>query len=92
MGIIMTKFKIIREGDKKPSLEQMQAFVGGRIEIVRLSDGDHLVINEEGLLDGLPINFEATAVWYCDLGYEVVEEHGLPPLVGDIMLVHGGSD
>ena len=88
----MTKLKIVREGDKKPSLEEMQAFVGGRIEIVRLSDGDHLVINEEGLLDGLPVNFDATAVWWCDVGDDVVKEHSVPPLVGDIMLVHGGIE
>ena len=90
----MTKFKIIREGDPKPSLEEMQAFVGGRIELILLSNGDHLVINEEGLLDGLPINQTATNMWWNDLGLDRsgIDIQRVPPLVGDIMLVHGGID
>ena len=88
----MTKLKIVREGDTKPTLEEMQAFVGGRIEIVYLSDGDHLVINEEGLLDGLPVNLDATTLWWLDIGEEVVKENSLPPLVGDVLLIEGGLD
>lgn len=37
------------------SLEEMQGIVGGYIEIVHLKDG-YMVVNEEGLLMGLPIN------------------------------------
>lgn len=37
-------------------LEAMQQQVGGYIEMVTLEDGIDLVCNEEGKLDGLPVN------------------------------------
>lgn len=38
------------------SLGELQGFVGGYIEIVYLEGGGIMVANEEGLLEGLPIN------------------------------------
>tara|TARA_R100000322_G_C5278861_1_gene149154 strand:- start:15 stop:290 length:276 start_codon:yes stop_codon:yes gene_type:complete len=46
--------------DKQPSLEEMQEFVGGYIEVVTLPDFRQMVINEEGKLLNLPINMVAT--------------------------------
>ena len=46
--------------DKKPTLEEMQEFVGGYIEVVTLPDYRQIVINEEGKLLNLPINMIAT--------------------------------
>lgn len=43
-------------------LEEMQEIVGGYIEIIRLNDGRIIVVNEEGLLQGLPVNIEATNI------------------------------
>lgn len=51
-----------REVDAAPTLEELQALVGGYIEIpggtIRLSNGDRaqMILNEEGLLQGLPPN------------------------------------
>jgi hypothetical protein len=42
------------------TLDEMQAYVEGYIEILRLPDGRALVINEEGKLRQMPINPEAT--------------------------------
>lgn len=42
------------------SLEELQRFVCGYMEVVTLSDGRLLVLNEEGKIDGLPYNVEAT--------------------------------
>lgn len=50
------------------TLEEMQGYVGGYIEIVGLNDGRLLVVNEEGKLDGLPINRGATAIWEANHG------------------------
>jgi hypothetical protein len=41
-------------------LKQLQQFVGGYIELVYMNDGSVFVINEEGMLMGLPANREAT--------------------------------
>lgn len=43
-------------------LEEMQDIVGGYIEIIRLNDGRVIVVNEEGLQQGLPVNIEATNI------------------------------
>ena len=90
----MTALLTIKRETERPSLEDMQEFVGGRIEIIFLSNGDHLVINEEGLLDGLPINQKATNIWWNDLGLDRsgIDIQRVPPLVGDIILVEGGLD
>lgn len=56
----MTTVTYIDSGS--PSLKQLQEEVNGYIEIVALRDGRQLVVNEEGLLLGLPFNPEATAL------------------------------
>lgn len=64
-------FKIIViEPDKMPyvkeisgSLESMQEIVGGYIEILPINNDYMFVLNEEGKLLDLPINFS----WYNDL-------------------------
>ncbi len=44
------------------TLEECQAYIGGFIEILRTClPGELLMINEEGILDDLPINHHATA-------------------------------
>lgn len=43
-------------------LEELQEVVGGYIEIIRLNDGRIIIVNEEGLLQGLPVNIEATNI------------------------------
>ena len=88
----MTVLKRITKDMEQATLRDMQKFVDGRIEIVYLSNGDHLIINEEGLLDGLEPNMEATDIWWLDVGLENVLSHGMPPLVGDILLIEGGLD
>ena len=45
------------------SLKEMQAIVGGYIELVELNDTNTIVLNEEGKLNGLPLNIEATRVF-----------------------------
>lgn len=42
------------------SLEELQGFVGGYIEIVRMDDEHFMVVNEEGKVYGLPINMTAS--------------------------------
>ena len=42
--------------DKAPTLAEMQKFVGGYIEVVYASNGDQIVLDEEGRLKGKEIN------------------------------------
>ena len=61
--------------DEKPTLEKCQEFVGGYIEIVRYGN-KQIVVDEEGLLKGKPINVDAT-------------EEANRTVVGDAMVLSG---
>lgn len=72
--------------DRKLTLTEMQKIVGGLIEYVPLPDGyGDIVVNEEGLLMGLPINTQATemmrAAW--------LERHDPSTLNFDMMVIVG---
>ena len=45
------------------SLTELQAVVGGFIEVVHLPDGRLMVVNEEGKLNGLPVNPKASELY-----------------------------
>jgi hypothetical protein len=54
---------------KKFSLDELQTYVGGYIEIVALKPGNGhatMYINEEGKLKGLPYNPQATKIAVID--------------------------
>jgi hypothetical protein len=42
------------------NLQELQKFVGGYIELVYLPNNRIMVVNEEGKVDGLPVNERAT--------------------------------
>lgn len=62
--------------------------VGGLIDCVSLpSQGLDLWVNDEGLLEGLPINPVASALWYGE-GYLKEPQ----PLVGDVIITGVADD
>jgi hypothetical protein len=59
------------------TLAELQAIVGGYIEIVRTVDGEFMVINEMGKLEGLELNIPATRIY----------QHGRrDPIVGNAIV------
>ena len=48
---------------KTYTLEEMQTAVGGYIEIVHVGRRHLMVVNEEGKLNGLPVNKKATELY-----------------------------
>lgn len=52
------KYKIIE--NKTPTLQEMQEYVGGWIEVVYLPNDEQLIVNEEGLILELPYNSVAS--------------------------------
>ncbi len=57
------KPKTIHRNDKPMSLKEMQDAVGGQIELA-YDDGEmQILCNEDGKLEGLPENEEATDLW-----------------------------
>ena len=71
-----------------PTLEQMQEFVGGYIQIVTNKAGDQFIIDEEGRLKGKPVNPDASEMW---LGEDWSESDDFKNLVGDVMVLQGES-
>ena len=57
------QFKIVDDVKDEPSLKDAQTFVGGYVEGISFPNGDYLIINEEGKLEQLPVNDEATKLW-----------------------------
>lgn len=50
------------------SLSELQGYVGGSVEIADLRDGRLMVVNENGLSEGLPFNPLATAIFQEQTG------------------------
>jgi len=80
----MAKPKTTYIDDKKPTLEELQTFVGGLIQVVYADDGKtQSVMDEEGKIKGKRINLEATNLWFPD-------QYILPDvIVGDAVVLKG---
>ena len=59
------------EDGKEFTLEELQGYVGGYIELIYLRDGRIMVVNEEGKLDELPLNSTATEIYGSQNDYVV---------------------
>lgn len=55
-----TKKEIKPENGKQFTLEELQEYVGGYIEMITTSDGKKMIMNEEGRLNNLKINPQAS--------------------------------
>jgi hypothetical protein len=69
---------------KRFTLKELQAAVGGLIELAVLRDGRDLWLNEEGKLEGLDVNLAATALWQDSYG-----PHDI--IVGDVIITAKGQ-
>ncbi len=55
-----TSQEVKPEKGRKFKLDELQRYVGGYIERVKTHEGRDMWVNEEGLLQDLPVNVEAT--------------------------------
>ena len=67
-------------------LDELQEFVGGYIEIVYLDNGQMMVVNEEGKLEGLPYNPLATMIVASKCKYLSGDI-----IVGDVLVCDGNQ-
>lgn len=73
--IIKTTGAIVEVGPangKHFQLEELQAIVGGYIEVVRLPDGQLMFANEDGLSQGLPFNSLASSYYRAKIVGDVL--------------------
>lgn len=78
--------------DHVPSLQELQAQVGGCIERVPYFDTYNRApcvayCNEEGKLEGLPMNVVATALWYESIDAVIGDT-----LVGNVVILTGDHE
>ena len=66
---------------------ELQAYVGGTIEIVPLGKGRELICHEEGKLIGLSKNNEASKIWNEHYPIDQYPENNDQLVVGDILIV-----
>ena len=57
-----------KEDCKKLTLKEAQKWVEGYIEGITLTNGDYMIVNEEGKLKNFAINYTATIVWSKHFG------------------------
>lgn len=63
------------------SLEELQGYVGGYIQIITPKVGERMVINKEGKLMGLPINKQITDIAHI---FRAIMPNDF--IVGDVLL------
>lgn len=63
-----------------PTLKDVQDLVGGYIAHIKLKDGRHMYVDEDGLLKNLPQNTLAT---------ELVDDPNNSPIVGNAVVIEG---
>ena len=75
-----TRLSVLPANGTDFNLEEMQAIVGGNIELVFLNDTEIMVVNEEGKVNGLEHNPTATRIFRenypCESDY----------IVGDVLV------
>ena len=62
-GANMLKTITTKDEAKALTLKVAQKYVGGWVEGVTFPNNDYLIINEEGKMQKLPLNKEATEIW-----------------------------
>lgn len=83
--------KVFPKDGKAFSLEELQSYVGGMIEIVRLPSGMTMAMNEEGKLIGLPENIVATNIWKREYPISKYPYNNDQLVVGDVLLGDEGD-
>lgn len=54
--------KLLYQTEEKPTLEGAQKIVGGLVELIELKNGDQMLVNENAIMDQLPLNEIATQI------------------------------
>lgn len=47
-----------------PTYDEVKDFIGGWLEAIQLPNGDKMILDEEGKIKNLEVNFLATVIWH----------------------------
>lgn len=76
--------KTITISDERPSLEKVQGLVGGFVQLIELNNGDQLMVNEDGIMQDLPVNDEAT-----EIAMSQSNAYLMGGILGDVVILKG---
>jgi len=76
--------EISPENGESFTLAELNEFVGGHVEMITFPSGRMIVINEEGKLNGLPVNYFATKEWLKEFPPEQYQPEDF--VVGDAII------
>lgn len=71
----------------KPTLKELQKYVGGYVEVIKLRDGRQMIVNEEAALRGDMLPNERATDLIIQTGTTV--NIGSRGIVGDVVVVSG---
>lgn len=79
--------KRVEPADSKEfSLDELQEYVGGSIQMITFPSGKVLVCNENGKLENLAYNGLASEVWHQEFPIEEYPENNADFVVGDCII------
>ena len=67
------------------TLEELQEFVGGTVDIKTLPNGNKMYLNDNGKLDGLPKNVMASRIWQEAYPIDEYPHNNDGLIVGDVL-------
>lgn len=73
-ALVITSYFDIKKIPVPTSLKEMQTIVGGYIELIQPDPSTKIYVNEEGLLEGLPLNM-------------IISEWLKTGIVGDVLVI-----
>lgn len=76
---------------KRFTLEELQDFVEGRIDIQTTPSGKNICLNDEGKLENLPKNELATALWIEEYPIEKYPHNNDQLIVGNVLVWEAGE-
>lgn len=68
------------------TLAELQGFVGGLIEVITFPDGSEACLNDEGRINGMPLNVEASRVWCQHFPLDRYPDNNPGTVYGDVVV------
>ena len=82
---------LLPENGTRFTLKELQEAVGGTVDIIYLPGGEIMAVNDNGKLEGLPMNDEATDIWKRAFPLEKYPMNNDQLVVGDVLFFEVGE-
>ncbi len=87
-----TETEVEAENGKRFTLEELQSFVGGTIDVQILPDGRAIYLNDNGKNEGLEVNEKASRIWQEAYPIDQYPFNNDGTIVGDVLILSMASE